>query len=576
MKNFLGFGEIPTIVEFSFDGTTLISGPNGVGKTSILNAVVCAIYGKPLSNGVGKLDSLVNNINAKGMELKLELTKDKVHYMIHRARKLKAGQAGNFVHIYKDGVDVTPDSVGNTNKLIENIMGVPYELFIRIAAVSATYVPFLDLPMKSANGANQTDIIEELFSLTALSEKAVVLKEQIKETKHSIEIQEAKIEALEDERARHEEQKENAMLRMDKWNRDKQDELSSLTEKLKRLKTIDVETEEAILEEIDKLEDSLQDYTPMKSKLKEVVRSAKELKDKTDHELSHLSDGKCPYCKQDMAEVKDKIKSANEVIADCNKSITENQQKLEEIVESIQILDDEIGDLENKAKVSSSKELNDLKSNIDKWDEKVATLEASGNPHADAVKELVDMDLGEVDMDAINSLDDLLKHQNMVLKLLTKKDSFVRKNLINKNIPYLNGRLNHYLNELKLTQIIEFKHDMTATVSQFGRKLDFGNLSAGQKARVNLAMSFAFRDVLQNMHGQINLCLLDEVLDSGLDEEGALAAANMLRKKGAVEGINIYVISHKPELQNQFDRNITVNLVDDFTVINFPEVEETA
>jgi len=174
-------------------------------------------------------------------------------------------------------------------------------------------------------------------------------------------------------------------------------------------------------------------------------------------------------------------------------------------------------------------------------------------------------------METINELDDLLKHQNMVLKLLTKKDSFVRKNLINKNIPFLNKRLNHYLNALNLTQLIEFKHDMSATVSKFGRALNFGNLSNGQKARVNLAMSFAFRDVLQNLYGHLNICLLDEVLDVGLDSEGALIAAEMLKKKGSDEDICIYVISHKEELQSTFDRTISVSMVDDFTHITYPD-----
>jgi DNA repair exonuclease SbcCD ATPase subunit len=118
---------------------------------------------------------------------------------------------------------------------------------------------------------------------------------------------------------------------------------------------------------------------------------------------------------------------------------------------------------------------------------------------------------------------------------------------------------------------VEFTHEMTASISQFGRPLDFGNLSNGQRARVNIALSFAFRDVLQSIHDHINVCMLDEVLDVGLDAIGVQAAARMLKHKARDEGLSMYVISHRDEIDSAFDHRMTVQMSKGFSYIKFED-----
>jgi DNA repair exonuclease SbcCD ATPase subunit len=154
-----------------------------------------------------------------------------------------------------------------------------------------------------------------------------------------------------------------------------------------------------------------------------------------------------------------------------------------------------------------------------------------------------------------------------LLKLLTRKDSFVRRVLLNKTLPFLNQRLQDYLTALGLPHQVQFTHEMTASITEFGRLMDFGNLSNGQRARVNLALSFAFRDVLQSMHQRINICLLDEVLDVGLDSVGVTAAARMIKHKARDEGLSLYIISHRDEIDSAFDRVLTVQKSDGFSRI---------
>ena len=176
-----------------------------------------------------------------------------------------------------------------------------------------------------------------------------------------------------------------------------------------------------------------------------------------------------------------------------------------------------------------------------------------------------------MDHEKINELTTLVDHQKFLVKLLTKKDSFIRKALLNKNIPFLNQRLSYYLTELGLPHTVEFTHEMTAEISQFGRLMDFGNLSNGQRSRVNIALSFAFRDVLQNMHQHINVCMLDEVLDVGLDTVGVQAAARMLKHKARDEQLSMYIISHRDEIDSAFDHRMTIQMSKGFSYIKFED-----
>ena len=200
MRNFLSYGNNTTIFDLRRPGTTLIvgenldqtsdgAGANGVGKSTIVNAIAYALYDKPVSD-ISK-DNLVNNINNKNMEVTLEYVGDDgAQYKTHRFRKVKAGAEGNGVHFYMNGKDVTPDSVASTNEAIERTIGIPYELFVRIIVFSASHNPFLSLKTDEQKG-----IIEELFGLTAISQKADLLKKQIKDTEGRISIQQVKIDA---------------------------------------------------------------------------------------------------------------------------------------------------------------------------------------------------------------------------------------------------------------------------------------------------------------------------------------------------------------------------------------------
>jgi len=576
IKNFLSYGAVPTVIDLDQAGTTLIlgedldntasgAGANGCGKTVIINALTYGIYDKPISD-ISK-DNLVNNINKKNMEVTIEFEVNGTEYLVKRVRKAKAGAAGNYVQFFADGKDITPDSVGNTNALIESIIGIPYEIFVRVAAFSANHIPFLDLPVRSPHAANQTDIIEELFDLKTLSEKAVSLKDAIKDAEQSLEIQRARVDQLEKEKARHLIQLETAEKRVVNWDTQNRAEIETILQKLKKLEDVDVDSQRNLHDELTSINN---DLTAALATQRSIERSislkAKIIGNKT-KELSHLKDDKCPYCLQQYAD-------ANLKIDECDAELATVKAELEKLEQELTAIDDFVENLEldrdmisARITVADMDELLEIKSKASHYNKRVKELRQTENPFVEPLRELQDIVFESASMDKINELTSLIEHQKFLHKLLTKKDSFVRKALLNKNIPFLNSRLANYLNELGLPHTVEFTHEMTASISQFGRPLDFGNLSNGQRARVNLALSFAFRDVLQSVHGHINVCMLDEALDVGLDTVGVQNAARMLKRKARDEGLSMFIISHRDEIDNAFDRKIVVQMSKGFSSI---------
>jgi DNA repair exonuclease SbcCD ATPase subunit len=641
LKNFLSYGNDTTTIDLSQPGTTLIvgedldntsngKGGNGTGKSSILNALVYALYDKPISD-ISK-DNLINNINKKNMEVTLKfIGDDGAQYEIRRERGMKVGAAGNNVYLYINGEDKTPDSQAATNAKIEQIIGIPYELFVRIVVFSASHTPFLDIKTEQ-----QKEIIEELFGLTTISLKAELLKLIIKETKVNIEFKKVRIDSLIGEHERHILQVDNAKKRVITWqeqhdtileqiriviaasdvneNNDKVQVSHQMEiERIENELTLDTnDLRESIQQQADMLRNSTKQQnselveknkrysvvTTQRTNIESKLRDVKKQYTKIEADLTHLRDAKCPYCLQKYVNATLKITESETLLANLSATILTQEGELDDYsveitelqpqIQTIQahIKKEEVAFKETEIKVEKSikkiqaeatEQINEklmiienynrhkleITRSIAKHDELINAI----NPHIDPLDELLAVKLDAIDYTEVNKLTKDLEHQDFLLKLLTKKDSFVRKALLNKNIPLLNTRLRYYLSQLGLPHKVEFTKEMTATISQFGRVLDFGNLSAGQRARVNFALSLAFRDVLQNLHPKMNICMLDEILDTALDSLGVQAAAKLIKQKARDENLSMYVISHRDEIDSVFNNKMTIQMSNGFSSI---------
>ena len=132
-------------------------------------------------------------------------------------------------------------------------------------------------------------------------------------------------------------------------------------------------------------------------------------------------------------------------------------------------------------------------------------------------------------LNEINEMEDLHRHQEFLYKLLTAKDSFIRTRIIEQNLTYLNQRLAHFLGKVKLPHTVVFQPDLTVRIEELGRELDFDNLSRGERNRLILSLSWAFRDVWESLYQQINLLFIDELVDAGMDISGVESSMAVLK-----------------------------------------------
>jgi DNA repair exonuclease SbcCD ATPase subunit len=187
------------------------------------------------------------------------------------------------------------------------------------------------------------------------------------------------------------------------------------------------------------------------------------------------------------------------------------------------------------------------------------------DPYSEQVVEMETQALQAIDFEAINKLTRTMEHQKFLLDLLVSKDSFVRKKIIDQNLSYLNARLTHYLDKIGLPHQVIFQNDLQVEITELGRELDFDNLSRGERNRLILGLSFAFRDVWESLYRPINTLFIDELIDSGLDTMGVENAIAILKDMSRRRQKSIWLVSHREELAGRVPSVLKVIKENGFT-----------
>lgn len=556
IRNFLSFGNSTTEIDLTYFGSTLIQGENadvagsanGVGKTTLINAICYALYNKPLDNiSLQRLINSTNNSKNTLMEVRLTFDKGDDEFEIYRCR----GETFN-IQITMNGEDITLDSVTENDRLIAEILGISYELFTKVVIFSGNSMPFLMTPV-----AQQRQQIEELFNITLLTEKALKLREIIKATEGQIDIQTAVIKEQESQVALFNGQVNDAALRVARWEEDRTRQIASLEQQLELLSSVDMATEKELHELLVAVEKDVAGTTAqLNLKQRDRTTLSAEIKKLSD-ELTHLVDDKCPYCLQQYAGAGHKLTEKAALLESREAQLAATVESVEWLREGISGLQEQIKSARTIIKFPSLTEALRTEAGALTAREKINDLAAAQNPHVEALEQLQSQVVRTISYEQIDDLKRELEHQQFLLKLLTDKNSFIRRNIINKTVPFLNGRLAYYTKELKLPHIVKFDDDMGCTVSEYGRELDFGNLSSGEKKRVNLSLSLAFRDVLHHLHARVNCLFIDEI-DASLDGIGVESVFKLLKNKSRDDGLSIWIISHRPEAIARFDRTMVI------------------
>jgi energy-coupling factor transporter ATP-binding protein EcfA2 len=205
------------------------------------------------------------------------------------------------------------------------------------------------------------------------------------------------------------------------------------------------------------------------------------------------------------------------------------------------------------------------KNTVEGLEKDLTVKAAEENPYDDQIVELRATALQDIDWNNLNELVRVKEHQEFLHKLLTNKDSFVRKRIIDQNLAFLNQRLTYYLDKIGLPHTVEFQNDLTVIITQLGQDLDFDNLSRGERNRLILSMSWAFRDVWENLYQSINLLFIDELVDSGMDASGVESSIAVLKRMTRERDKNVFLISHRDDLTSRVNHVLKVIKENGFT-----------
>ena len=572
VRNFMSVGNQTQAVDFEKEHLTLVLGENldqggddsgarnGTGKTTIVNALSFALFGNALTNI--KKDNLINKINNKNMLVTLTFEKDGIDYRVERGRKPAVMK---FYINDEEQVeqDESQGDVRETQKDLSHLLGMSHDMFKHIVALNTYTEPFL-----SMRSSDQREIIEQLLGITILSEKAELLKEQIRINKDAILQETANIEAAKRSNEKIQQSIDTLVTRQNAWHTQKDLDLEKIVKSILELQAVDIEQEleqHAKLKVYDELAAKISSLNKERATLETALMQANKTVDRYQKELLKLDDKTCPACEQDLHDHKHE-----EMKQTANKQLKEAityQDTVKKGLEGVVAQLNEIGDINGRPMTfyDTVEEALKHQNNLSTLETALVNKTNETDPYQEQIDDLKNTAMQEITWDTVNALSAVKDHQEFLLKLLTNKDSFIRKKIIDQNLSYLNHRLTYYLDKMGLPHTVVFQNDLTVEITQLGQDLDFDNLSRGERNRLILGMSWAFRDVWESLYQNINLLFVDELIDNGLDASGVESALGVLKKMGRDRQKNVYLISHKDELIGRVNNVLKVVKENGFT-----------
>lgn len=558
-KNILSTGNVFTEILLNRKPTTLVSGSNGSGKSTMLDAISFALYGKAFRNV--KKPQLINSINKRDMVVEIEFSIGQTEYLIKRGEKPK------FFEIYQNGKMINQDAAVRDYQayLEDNILKLNYKSFNQIVVLgSATYVPFMEL----SQGARR-DIIEDLLDIQVFSTMNTLLKETIVNNREAItensyqkDLLESKIESAESH---------NESIR-----KIREDEVEKIKEKMnEHISKIESEKEaiEGIQEEIDELLSSISDKADIKKKNEKAQSLIQQMQMNLNSAMKELAfyhdNDNCPTCKQGIehdfkqtvvSEKDAKIKELEDGLAQCSEKAQEYLTRLNDISDiEDQARDKNLQISEHRASIKIAKNaLVSYKTELDKAEEEV-----------EAVDQTV-LNKLRSNMVSITNDQTALFEEKEILGIVSTilKDGGIKSKIIAQYIPVMNKLINKYLTAFDLFVDFQLDENFNEHIkSRFRDAFSYASFSEGEKLRITLSIMLAWRAVAKLRNSvSTNLLVLDETLDGALDGVGIDNLIDTLHNLNADD--NIFVISHRgDQFVEKFTSHIKFEKVKNFSEI---------
>jgi len=557
-KNFLSTGTQYTEVDFTENKTNLIVGTNGAGKSTVLDALTFALFGKPFRK-INK-PQLVNSVNEKDCRVEVEFSIGNTEWKVVRGIKPA------LFEIWRNdtSLDQSSAALDQQKWLEQNVLKMNYKSFTQIVILgSSTFVPFMQL-----SAAHRREVIEDLLDIKIFSSMNMVIKEKIRQIKEEIKVYELKKESLLDKVKMQQEFIEELE------NRGKE----SIDNNNRKISDLDKEIQQHMDENVS-LEDPLYEYIREQDKLvgyAEKLRKLGNLKGKISQKVSTITkehkffteNTVCPTCTQSIEEtfrinrINDAQSKAKELQSGY-KELEEAIKEEEERERQFNTLSKEISKLTNGISQNNIK-INGLRKQIRNLEKEIQVLtENLANRNSEHEKLESFKDNLKTTYDELASKKDTINYYDFSYSLL--KDGGVKSKIIKKYLPLINQQVNRYLQMMDFYINFTLDEEFNETVqSPIHEDFSYASFSEGEKQRIDLALLFTWREVARMKNSvNTNLMILDEIFDSSLDSTGTEEFLKIIRY--VIKDANIFVISHKTGMEDKFESVIKFEKVKGFS-----------
>ena len=554
-KNFLSTGNNETTIYLNQDSSTLVVGANGAGKSTMLDALSYALFGKP-HRSINK-PQLVNSINNKNCLVTVEFSVGKIEYKIIR------GMKPNIFEVYRIGKLLDQESHSRDyQKIIEqNILKLNHKSFHQVVVLgSSNFIPFMQLP-----SYQRRNVIEDLLDIGiftkmngVLKEKIAMLRSQMNDTDHQLELLKETIK-LQTEHI-------GELKRIDTSQAEKREkEVKRIEEEIESIK----ESNQTLQEEYDEFYNTTTtDYQKAQDEKRELESSKSSIKTKMDdvvnESLFYENNNTCPTCSQDISielkdsknhDCKEKAKSLNSEYYTIKDKINETNEEADELYKKIVHLNE----------VNSSIRQNDVK--IKGLQERISSLQETVEVQdtTEAENKLTeDKEKRSELMTKRTEQSKLSSYFDAISELL--RDTGIKTKVIRQYLPVMNKLINQYLQILDFFVLFHLDDSFNETIKSRHRdEFTYASFSEGEKQRIDLSLLFAWRQIAKMKNSaNTNLLILDETFDSSMDADGV---DNLLKILYAFkDDTNVFIISHKQDLlEGKFPRKIEFEKVNNFS-----------
>ena len=541
-RNFLSTGNNWTEIDFDKFKTTLVVGHNGAGKSTMLDALAFALFGKPHRN-INK-PQLVNTINNKDCMVEVRFDVAGSRYKVVRGIKPQKFE------IWKDDQLLNQSSHAKEYQRIleQNILKLNHKSFHQIVVLgSSSFVPFMQLPAQ-----HRRDVIEDLLDINIFSkmnqilkEKNSLIKEELRQLDYDLELKKEKIElqskyikevqALSDDQIEEKENEiflaEDSITNLQQENATTSDEIEKLSEGL----------EEGLKKNNDKKQTLLHYGAEFNQKIKQLVKDSKFYEENVT----------CPTCSQDInADLRsEKLSTARSKASEIQKALDDVAEQSATVESTLERLNDTSNEIRTKTALISgnNREIVRLQGQINTLTAAISKIRGNDGDVAKASADLDNLKQEKADLfENRMYINETLSYNTVILEML--KDTGIKTKIIKQYLPVINQFINRYLQILDFFIHFNLDESFSETIrSRHRDSFSYDSFSEGEKQRIDLSLLFTWRQIAKMKNSvSTNLLILDETFDSSLDYEGI---DNLMKIVHTLDDdTNVFIISHKGEM----------------------------